>query len=686
MSEPATTQSPSDRSFRPSRRAWLQAAVLVAVGLWVFSPAFSGTLIWDDDAELTLNPVLRDPAGLLKVWAAPNLPDYFPLKSAVQWVQWHLWGDRVLFYHLTNVALHLLAAMLLWRLFAGLGLKLAWLGALLFAIHPLTVESVAWISELKNVLSLPLLLLAMLAYLDWDEGRARPLGPPGRSRTGNETLGRSATFPIKALLWFLAAMLCKSSVVMFPVVILLYAWWRRGRVAWEDWRASLPFFGVALVLGAVTLWFQTTRAIASLELPRGGLLWHGACAAVATVFYFFKGLLPLDLMPIYPNGGEKRVWFQPLVCGCLLAGGLGWLWHRRAADGRGALLGAGFFLINLIPVLGFATMSYSRISRVADHLVYLPLIGLIGLAAAALGRIASGWAQGLIGVALVLWFAPESRRYAGIFRDGETFWSYAIAHNPQAWLADNNLGTILDRRGELPAAVAHFERALRSNPRYAEAENNLGNARLRQGREAEAIEHFHRALSFKPDYAEAYDDLGDALVQTGRLPEAIAAFGEALRLKPAYANAYSNRGLALTGLGRKAEANADFVRALELDPRLVEAHLNYGRALVQAGQLAEGIAHYREALRLRPDFREAHNNLANALRLTGDLPAAVEQYLQALRLDPNYGDAENNLGVTLTDLGRLPEAIAHLEHAVALAPGNPQPRQNLANALAKEKR
>lgn len=259
---------------------FLPAALIVLAVGWVFFPALHGGWFWDDYFEITHNAELR--GSLWKIWLAPVSPDYFPLKATVQWVQWRLWGDHVIGYHLTSVGLHLLSAFLLWRLFRRLGLPLAWVGGLLFAVHPLTIESVAWIAELKNTLSLPLVLLAMSAYLDYDE---RKRGPD---------YGRS-------LLLFAAAMLCKSSVVMFPVVILLHAWWKRGRFTREAFRASAAFFAVSLVLGLVTVWFQHHRAIGSVEIQTGGFFSRLAAAGLSVVFYLSKCFWPVGLLPNYPR-------------------------------------------------------------------------------------------------------------------------------------------------------------------------------------------------------------------------------------------------------------------------------------------------------------------------------------------------------------------------------------------------
>jgi len=212
----------------------LHALLIVAAGLWVFWPALHGAWLWDDDLLITNNPLIHDPAGLGKIWFAPttSLIDYLPITVSVEWLEWHLWGMNTFGYHLTSIVLHLTSALLVWRLLTKLGLRLAWLGGLLFAIHPVMVESVAWIAELKNTLSLPPFLLAMCAWIDYDEQ------------------GKWTEY-VLALGLFLVAMLCKATMVMFPVVILLYAWWKRGRVGVRDLAGNAPFFALSVVLGAI---------------------------------------------------------------------------------------------------------------------------------------------------------------------------------------------------------------------------------------------------------------------------------------------------------------------------------------------------------------------------------------------------------------------------------------------------
>ena len=359
------------RRFPPEQL--LLGAALVTSALVIFWPALAGTWLWDDENLIGLNPALRTFRGLGRIWFSPAGPDYFPLTATVQWVQWHLWGLRVTGYHLTNIGLHALSAWLLWRLLRRLNLPLAWFGALLFLCHPLAVESVAWIAELKNTLALPPLLLSLAAFLDYDEG--------GRRSDHRRALG-----------WFLAAMLCKTSGVLFPAVLLLHAWWRRGRVGPRDVAVSLPFFLVSFVLGLATWWFQQTRAIGLSPIEAGSLVSRLAASELGLAFYLGKCAWPVGLVPIYPRGHispASALLFWPWL-GFVAVAVL--TWSRRISWGKHALFGFGIFALMAAPTLGLVPIAFYLFARVADNFAYLRLVAFAGGAAAGAERRRRGFA------------------------------------------------------------------------------------------------------------------------------------------------------------------------------------------------------------------------------------------------------------------------------------------------------
>ena len=397
----------SSSRLTPRQNALLKATILVVVGLWIFSPAFNGSWIWDDTTLVADNDTLRSLPGLGKIWFAAPSTDYWPMTWTLLWVEWHLWGAHTLGYHLCSVALHLTSAFLIWRLFDKLGLRWGWLGGLIFVAHPLVVESVAWICEIKNTLSLPFFLLSLIAYIDADQSG------------GKRGYGR-------ALLFYLLAMLCKSSVIMLPFDLLLYSWWRHGRITWLDCRRMLPYFAIAIVLGCITLYFQTSHYTESEVVRDRSILARLIGAGGAIFFYLGKFIVPVDLAPIYPRWNLNPPSLSKLMTLPLLALTLAAIWTKRETWGRHALLGIGFFLINLLPVIGLCRMTWINVSWVADHLVYIPMIGLIGCAVAGLEAIHRGlshaarpWLFAAI-AALVLLMARESHWYAGMFVDLKT--------------------------------------------------------------------------------------------------------------------------------------------------------------------------------------------------------------------------------------------------------------------------
>jgi len=648
----------------------LQAMLIVLAGLWVFWPALHGDWLWDDDRLITDNFQLRSWSGLGQIWFSAPVTDYWPLSWTALWIEWHLWENHPLGYHLCSLVLHLCSGFLIWRLLSRLGLRWGWLGGLLFVIHPLAVESVAWLSEIKNTLSLPLFLLSCDAWLDAEEGR---------KNNGY----------LRSILYYLTAMLAKTSTVMLPLVLLLYVWWKRGTITWRDMKRTIPYFVIALVLGLITIYFQGHRVEAGI-VEKGGYFAQLLGAGMAVCFYLGKFLWPTELLPIYPGWMLDaptlvQVLPIPLLLGLLLG-----LWTQRKSWGPHALFGFGFFMLNLLPVLGFIKMEYLTISPVADHFVYLPMIGLIGLVVAGMGQVEERLAPtfrpvGVGAVALVMIFlAWESHSYAGKFINPETLWTYTLQRNSQAYIAHNNLGNVLEKIGRIPEAIKQYEQALRFKPDYAEAHNNLGNALLRKGQVDEAIVHYQKALEINPDYAEVYYNLGNALLRKGHVDEAMAQYQKALEINPNFAEAHNDLGNALLRKGQADEAMIQYQKALEINPNYAEAHYDLGNALLQKGQLDEAIAQYQKALEINPNYAEAHYNLGVVLAQSGRVDEAIVQFEQVLKIKPDYADAIYNLGVAFSEKGQVDEAIPLFQRALEINPMDADSHNSLGIALFKK--
>jgi len=548
------------RKNRPPEigQLFLQGGIIVVAVLVIFWPVLHGDWLWDDDWYLTKNPLMHDPWRLWKAWFEPgSFVEYYPIQQTVQWVQWQLWGDDTFGYHLTNVILHMANALLIWWLFHKLGIRLAWLGGLLFAVHPVVVESVAWIAELKNSLSLTPFLLSLGFFVDYQER--------GERRDYLLTLG-----------FFLAAMLCKISMAPFPVMMLIYAWWKRGRIGWNDVKESVPFFVIALVLSVLTLlsgdWYRLRTLAPNDDVVIGGFLSRLALSGLAISFWFSKCLLPAGLLIVYPKwpvNPPSLIQFLPWP---VMAGLAAWFWKKRSGWGRHALLGCGFFLIMLAPFMGFIPASYMRFTWVMDHFLYIPIIGLLGLFVLALGKAEdripvsfrpAGIALAAVVVGLLIW---TSRLHAATFVDQETLWTYTLARNPDAFPAHQNLGDVLLMKGQLDDAEKEYREALRIDPDDARTHSNLAVVLFRKGASAEGLDHLKRAVALGSQDAEIHGNLAVILAQSGQIAEALEEYGKSLKIDPNNPKTHANMGLTLSNAGRIPEAIEQYKLSLKLDP------------------------------------------------------------------------------------------------------------------------
>lgn len=525
-------------------------AMLVAVTFAAYLPAVFAGYVWDDKELLYGNELIKAGDGLYKIWFSTEQWDYWPLTATMFWLEWRLWGDNPLPYHLGNIALHAAAAVLLWRVLRRLNLNEPgpYLAGVLFAVHPVTVASVAWIAERKNVLSMGLYLLSILAFLRFEEDRRR-------------------RWYALALLAAAAALLAKTSAVMLPFVLLLCTWWMRGRLTRSQVLRTVPFFVLSLAMGLVTVWFQHHHALGgSVGRPEGAASRIAASGWIIW-FYLYKILAPVRLMMLYPRwdvDGGRAISFVPLAA---LIGCFAVLWICRKSWARGPLAALTYFVIALAPVLGFVDMAFMRYSLVADHLQYAAMPGVIALVAAGPGALAGrGWARwsGMVrygavaaacGVVAVL--AVLTWRQAGIYKDEETMWSYQIRLNDRIWAAYNARGDVYCGQGDYELGIKEYTTAIELKPDYAEAYINRGNAHYNKGAYAQAFRDFTRAIELKPSNASAYNNRGYVYKAQGDYIQAIRDFTRAIELKPDHALAHANRADAYFFLKEYDKAWAD---------------------------------------------------------------------------------------------------------------------------------
>jgi tetratricopeptide (TPR) repeat protein len=605
-------------------------AVIILLTVVVYLPALRGEFVFDDPMLITANPIVKANDGLHRFWFTTEAPDYYPLTWSLWWLEWRLWGASPMGYHVLNVLLHAVNAVLVWVVLRRLKIPGAWLAGLVFAIHPVNVATVAWISEQRNTLSMLFGLVATLLFLKFDEDRR----------------WRSYGFSLAA---FLLALLSKTAVVMLPVVLLGCVWWVRSRVRWKDFWYSVPFFALSLALALVTIWFQYNRALVGRMARADGFLSHLAAAGCVPWFYLYKALLPVNLTVIYPKWDIHAWRWAACVPGAVLAGCFVLLWWKRKTWGRPLLFGLGSFVAMLFPVMGFFNQGFYNYSLVADHWQYYSIIGVIALVVA--GAVTIGRRMGerrrrfgtAVGVAALLALGMATWMRAGVYQNSEALWRDNVVKNPSAWLPHYNLGNVFLNAGTTEEAIRHYEQALRLKPDYTDAHVNLGDCLLRVGRVQEAIDHYKQALQVEPNAADVHNNLGFALVQAGKTEEAIQHYERALQINPQFAAAHYNLGNALLEKGRFRDAITHYERAVQITPDYPDAHNNLAFALLQEGDVQAAISHCEQALRTRPAFPEAHCNLGNALLQQGRLPEARAQYEEALRLKPDFAEAQDQL-------------------------------------------
>ncbi|MEO7796372.1 MAG: tetratricopeptide repeat protein, partial [Opitutaceae bacterium] len=533
----------------------LMCVLIFAAAMLVYGRSLSGDFLWDDRPGHVTRPELRSGEGLGRIWFEPGATQqYYPLLHSAFWIEHRLWGDAPAGYRTLNLLLHATAACLVGVLLRRLGVPGAWLAALLFTLHPVGVESVAWISEQKNTLSTVLFLGAALGYLRFHAAR------------------RTSTY-----LWatglFVLALCTKTVTATLPAALLVIFWWQRGRLDWRrDWQPLLPWFALSLASAFITASVERTLIGAQGEDFALTFLQRTLLAGRAAWFYFGKLIWPADLIFIYPrwtmDTGSLLQWLAPIGVLALLAT----LWFRRDRQ-RGGLAAAWLFLGLLFPALGFVNVFPFLYSFVADHFQYLASIAIFAL-------IAAGWASfvpvsltvrrvGSVAVLVVL--GALTWRQSGDYRNVIKLYETTLAKNPSAWMAHNNLGIAYVDAGRAAEALPHYEAALRLRPRYPEAENNFGYALLALNRNADALLHLQRAVLLQPKYAEAHNNLGRAFMAVGRTEEGRAAFAEAARIDPRSAVAQANLGLALATAGQPEQAITLFARAVQLDPNYADA-------------------------------------------------------------------------------------------------------------------
>jgi tetratricopeptide (TPR) repeat protein len=747
----ARLAAPSQIANRKSKIPWLLPLALVVVTLVLYWPATRcGFVNYDDDLYVTSNVHVQNGLTWESMrWAClnPVAANWHPLTVWSHMADCQLFGLKPWGHHLTNVVLHALNSGLVFvllQLLTGARWRSLLVGAL-FAVHPLHVESVAWVSERKDVLSGFFGLFALLAYARYAQGRmqnaeCRTQEPATRdTQHATRNTFHVSLLYLLSLFFFALGLMSKPMLVTWPFVMLLLDYWPLGRMQNAECRMEnaappntldarrstllrlvtekLPFFFLAVAVSIVTFLVQQRggAVMQADSLPLGARV---ANAMISYGRYLEKLFCPADLAVYYPRPVQWPLG-KVLLAGGLILGLSVLVWMRRRRYPY-LLVGWLWFLGTLVPVIGLVQVGGQAM---ADRYTYLPSLGLLLLAVWGAHQSTrscryQALALSVAGAAAIVLCLGFTRRQIGYWKASETLFRHALEVTENNYLAHDNLGTALAEEGQTDEAITQYRESIRVKPNDSLARNNLGTALLHKGQVDGAISQYQEAIRLQPGYADAHNNLGNAFLQEAQVDEAISQYQEAIRLQPAYADAHNNLGLALGKRGRTEEAIGEYQKALRIDPNNGEAHFrlgnalakngkidlvipqlqeaarlkpdnatarnNLGNALARKGQLDEAISQFREALRLKPDEADAYYNLGNALARRGQLEEAISQYRKAIALKPDDADAHSNLGVSLYRTGRSEEAIGQFQEALRLKPDYAEARKNLDVALAKK--
>lgn len=587
------------------RRGWLAGGAIVALTLLAYLPLIHAGFIWDDNYYVTKNTALQSGEGLVRIWFAPRdvVPQYYPMTVTTFWMEYQMWGLRPLGFHIVNVLLHAGSAVVLWRLLRRLGVPGCWMAAAIFAVHPVHVESVAWITERKNILSGFFYLLALSAYLRYALPRATEL-----------LAGRRWYFV--SLLLFVLALFSKTVTSSLPAAVLLILYWKRGKIVLKDVVPLVPFFVAGIAMGSITSWME--RHIVGADGPEWQFTLAQRILIAGRALWFYVGKLawPDGLCFIYPRWvvdphSPRLILFPALAAASVIA-----LWLLRRRLGRGPVVAVLFFAGTLFPALGFVNVYPMRFSFVADHFQYLASIGLIVLAVGVVGHLLRRFAPDrpragaiLGGVVLASLMATTFARVPA-FTSLETLWTDTLATNPDCWMAHNNMGIVYFERNDLDDAMKQYTAALELMPRYIEAGINLATAESAAGRQPEAIRQAQATLGYIGP-----DDSPVNLTNRSRCWYAI--------------------GVAYLRESDAQEADTAFENVVANDPKNTYAHIALAELMQNRGDSAGATKEWEIVTDLKPDNAKAHAMLANLYYASGRIDLAKQEYSSAIAADPD---------------------------------------------------
>src|SRR5438067_6607986 len=652
------------RIFSSPARALIFAVVLAAVTIFAYRPAWHGRFLWDDDAYIINNELLTAPDGWQRIWFSLDSPSqYFPFTYSTFRIEHALWGLNTTGYHWVNLLLHIGNALLVWAVLARLRVPGSWLAAAIFALHRVQVESVAWITERKNVLMGFFFLLTLLGWIAFVDERTR----------------RRWIFYCLALIFYVLALSAKATACTLPAALFLILWLQNKPITMRRLIQIVPFVILGIGMGLLAVWWEryhqgTNRAVFTFLSPIERIL----VATRAVWFYLSKIFWPSNLTFIYPRWNIspadllEYVWLLAGIAACVV------IYFLRRYFGRSVEVAAAFFVVTLSPVLGFIMLFTFRYAFVADHYQYLACIGPIALASAGIVSLSEKFAQHrtlIVSVALlvVASLGTLTWRQAATYTDIETLWRTILARNPECWMPHTNLGLVLFEKGKIDDAIAHYRSALQMQPDWWDAEYNLGTALLAKGQVDEAILHCEKAVSMRPTDPDAQVSLGNLFLRKGRIDEAIAHYQKAMMLHPDHFLARYSLGHALLEKGELDSAIQVCRSALLLRPSDADCHTTLAIALEEKGKAAEAIQHYKKALELAPESIATLTNLAWLMATSQDTSLrngakAVEFARQADRLAGGTNTLVwSTLAAAYAENGEFVNAVKTARSAIQLA-------------------
>jgi tetratricopeptide (TPR) repeat protein len=688
-------------------------ALIVAAILLVYYPVGRFDFVnYDDPDYVSANPHVESGLSWKNVrWAftSGHASNWHPITWLSHLLDNQLFGPTPGPQHLVSVAFHAINSLLLFfllRRMTGAHWRSAFVAAL-FGLHPLRVESVAWISERKDVLSGFFLILTVFAYYRYvessgnlkarfnSEGQGASPGRLSRRPVAHGQGGNAAVLPNPALsrsrwYWYGLALaslafglMSKPTLVVVPFWLLLLDYWPLERFCFEkaDVRRvfslfieKTPFFVMAAGGCVITFLVQRSGGAVSSSLTISG---RAANAVVSYVRYLGDTAWPHNLSVLYPHPGHWAIW--KVTGACLVLGAIILIVILLARKAPYLPVGWFWFMGGLVPVIGLVQVG---VQSMADRYTYLPSIGLLILIIWASCDAAEYWhlerpVLGTLAMTALLFCSVATRQQLRFWHDSIALFQRAIEVTSNNYLAYNNLGFDLSKKGRLQEAKEDYQKSLQINPRYPDALNNMGYALSGEKRYAEAVQYYEKALRFAPKQCEIHNNLGNALSELGKINEAIEQYGIALSIDPEHADAHNNLGIALAMQGKLDDAIEHFRAAIDAKQGYAGAHSNLGNALAAQHKFAEAIREYQESLRLSPDDAQAHNNLGNALLEQGRLDECMQQYAQALRLNPDNPEAHFNLAIALLKAKRPSEAAEHLKQTLQLNPAHAEARRQL---------